>query len=203
VSQILSRKNYRLTHKGSAFLYLIIGLLILALVILVWDLKAKLDLSSQIISPSPSPTPILMEDTTKYWQTFVNKQVGITFKYPPGWDGSNPEVVSQSPNKNIISMVKNTGLLYTGFYNDELFNIIYNLKPKESFVRGILNPEKEKITKISSGKILTGERFVIFATDKDIKSYILKEKTIYILNLSKFDDLGVEVFENVLESSSF
>lgn len=166
----------------------------------------------------PAPKPEAPSD----WQPVDFQSVHLTLHIPPDWSVGENETVSQHPLPiairddriyNIISPSTHSGVLIDGYYDQDLFKILYNLKNNEVFEPEYFKQGDSAFTKLSSGKILTGEPFVVVKTGKIdpqnsnqpkiIRAFILKNNTLVILTLSYFNNYGLEMFEKIITFSKF
>jgi hypothetical protein len=156
---------------------------------------------------------------TEDWPTLNHKPNPLILRFPPTWvtqEGTvsqytyNPNVIS-ARTFNIISVIERTDSVYGGYLNEDLFYNVYGLKKGKRFLREYYNPEREFMEHIQSGKIASGEKFVIFKIKQDDQNYdslsnhrafILKSsQTLIIMTLSNYDELGENIFTKVVATA--
>lgn len=162
---------------------------------------------------APEASPSIQPSTTAS-KIFNNESIGVTFNYPVDWVIQD-SIISEKPFVpgeqdrtqvyNIIEVQKQPTPLYSGYKNSEWFNKINNSTSP-------LIDQREKINKLESGTVATGEPYVIFAIEpsstaqsenfKQIKAYILKNEILYQLTLNQFDQKGSESLYMIVPSIS-
>jgi hypothetical protein len=172
--------------------------------------------STSTLKSNPSPSAKGDKSSRNSGKTFVTTGInnGLTLKYPADWVTPEGMFISektfvageQDRNKvyNIIEVQKYATQLYEGYTNAEWFNKVNNLTSPDS-------DQRETRTKLASGKVASGESYVIFKDEpsstaqgevfKQVKAYILKDQTIYQLTLDLYDDSGLEIFKQIVASS--
>lgn len=165
---------------------------------------------------SPTGLPTSSTDNTTNWKTFTTSGIntGLTFKYPLNWVTPENTFISEksfivgeqdrSKTYNIIEIQKYSTQLYVGYTNSEWFDKINSLTESMSDQRAIR-------TKITSGKVTSGEPYVIFKDEpsasaqggifKQVKAYILKDQTIYQLTLDLYNDDGLDTFKKIIPTA--
>lgn len=154
---------------------------------------------------------------TANWKALTTSGIntGLTLKYPSNWVAPENTFISEksfvageqdrSKTYNIIEIHKYSTQLYTGYTNSEWFDKINGLTEPMGDQRAIR-------TKLASGKVASGESYVIFKDEpsetaqggvsKQVKAYILKGQTIYQLTLDLYDNNGLEVFKKIVASAT-
>ena len=211
--------------KGAALVYLIILILLGGGLLVIYNplhsgfLQSLSDTYSDNFQPFNNQSNLWQPP--KDWKSLDNAGTNLTLKYPSDWTISDDGIISQYPLPltidnsksdqiyNFITIDKHVGAIFNGFYDTDLFEKIYQMKSEDSFKPDVFNQDNKKITKISSGKILSGERFVVFKLESDqiltkqkseIKAYILKSNSIIILTLSHYNQAGLETFKKIVAS---
>lgn len=178
--------------------------------------KSSTNANNQQIQAFPttqsSSTGNFTEEITN-WKTFTTLGInaGLTLKYPSNWVTPENIFISEKPfvageqdrskTYNIIETQKYSTQLYAGYTNSEWFDKIKSLTEP-------ISDQRETRTKITSGKVNSGEPYVIFKDEpsasaqgeifKQAKAYILKGQTIYQLTLDLYDDSGLETFKKIV-----
>lgn len=169
--------------------------------------------------PNSSPKESTSSTTvdTSNWKIYMNSRVGINAKYPSDWVISQYIFISQVPftagnqdqtkTYNIIAFEKYATQIYEGISNQQLFDKVNNLNVGQS-----LTDQRVVETKLTAGKVITGESYVIFTTKpsstyigesfSQVKAYIVKGQTIYQIILDQYDSNGLSVFEQVIPTVS-
>lgn len=149
-------------------------------------------------------------------KTFQSKSRGITLKYPENWVTSDDEFISELPftpgeqdltkKYNIIEIQKYSEQIYSGYTNRQWFDQINNLKIGESF-----SDQREQRTKLVSGKVASGESYVIFKDEPSstfvgspahqVKAYIIKQEALYQLTLDLYDEKGLNTFIGIVPTA--
>lgn len=211
----MNKQSLRLGLKQKGLTPIVIILLI-ALVIggyLLYSGKISLDQKTGIQTTTQSP----FTDETASWKTFTTSGIdaGLTLKYPSNWvivenafiaeKSFVPGEQDRSKVYNIIGIQKYSTQLYVGYTNSEWFNKISNLTEP-------MSDQREIRTKIASGTITSGEPYVIFKDEpsatakteifKQVKTYILKDQTIYQLTLDLYDNNGLETFKKIVATAA-
>ncbi len=148
--------------------------------------QTKTPTSQNSTQTSLKPAAKTTEDMSD-WKTYKGTGInsGITFNHPPSM---KPEVY------------KYTTQLYVGYTNQEWFNKINDLGVNESY-----SDQREKRTKLASGKVDSRQSYVIFRdensetaqseTFNQLKAYVINAQTIYQLTLQEDN---VEIFKKIL-----
>lgn len=189
----------------SLLLYLLIFISITAGLVYIWNLKQQLDKETPppVIIRSPQTEVV---DPAKYWQTYDEENLGFRFKYPPDWIVDGGSFIYQSRGVNEVSAKKIDGQVYSGYYNLDIFGTIYSLSIGGSLTRSLHNPYGDKIIKLVSGKVKSGQSYVLVreepgtsgANGFKIKGIILNGDHVFIFILTRYTDEGVEVFKDIL-----
>ena len=185
----------------------------------------RLSIKKDEIAQSPSPTPqvstqaVTLPPTTSPissdWKTF-NHYSGVTINYPNNWVTVENEFISEitftpgtQDSRNIYNIIEftkyETGPIFVGYSNSEWFDKVNNLTAP--FI-----DQKETRTKIASGKVSSGEPYVIFTDEpntsivaaaifKKVIAYILKDEILYQLSLDLYDQNGLENFKKMLPTA--
>lgn len=208
-----------MNFKGSIFIYLLLILIVVG-AILGWYFKDSISINSVKNFITSSQVTTINTSEFKNWHEFNNSELGMTLKYPPDWVVSDSGVISQSalPYKineeavyNIIQTSKHLGVLIPGLFDQDLFYKIYDLKTDKAFIPEYFNAENHtQFIKMSSGKILSDEPFVIFTLKADktstlglkkINAFILNSNSLIVLSLSQNDNNGLEIFKKIVASA--
>ena len=188
-------------QKGQVPVLILVGILLIAAVAggayYLGTKKPATITPSPITDTNPVPngtgeTVYTESDRSANWKTYTGSGINasINFKYPPSTD---------------VEVYKYTTQLYVGYTNQEWFNKINDLKVNESF-----SDQREKRTKLSSGKVDSSQNYVIFRDESSdsaqsenfnyLKAYILDDQTIVQIILSEDN---IEVFDQILSTFSF
>ena len=162
--------------------------------------------------PSNQPSPTLTTVETASWKTVTLE--GFTIKTPNAWKGAyglsefpfTPGEIDKTKIYNIIETHRYPTQLYTGYTNRQWFDKINSLQINESYT-----DQRDRITKITSGKVASGEEYVIFKNEPSesfpgepatqLKAYVIKEQSIYQFTLSQYNKNGLELFNKVIPTT--
>lgn len=207
--------------KGSALIYVVILALIAGGLFLYLN-PQQLDSIRNISTRLPFGKTLTHWSPPKDWSSIDYYNYGLTLKYPPDWIISENEVLSQYPLPSSVSNISNnqvynyitikdhTGALFNGIYDIDLFDRIYRSSEGDYFNPETIQQDNKVITKISSGTVASGERFVVFKFEStnipsnggsQIQAYILKSNSIIIITLKNYDDPGTETFQKIVASA--
>lgn len=176
--------------------------------------QKALENQQSLVAPTAILTPTSIPDETANWKTFSSKSRGITLSYPATWIAFDDEFISEkefvpgeqsrSEIYNSIEIQKYKEQIYVGYTNAEWLEKIDRLTEP-------LSEGKLKMTKIASGKIRGGERYVIVKNEPSataqteyfdqIRAYILKDQTLYQLTLNSYDVKGLEIFQQIIPTA--
>lgn len=173
--------------------------------------------NSPIATSTANPEPqASANNTTADWKTYVSSGAnsGISLLYPPSWVIQYDEFISEKPlvydSDNILDKSKIYNSIDILKYDTQLLSTSTNAQwfDKISSLNDPLDNVKSIITKLESGTVKTGEQYVMFKeetgpkavtdTFKSVKVYVLKNQTIYQLNLMYYDDNGLAIFKQII-----
>jgi hypothetical protein len=211
--------------KGQIFLYILLFFLFIGLGL--WFLRDNLislyqDYYQYVLFPNSTQNSaqesIQKVDVSK-WSSIDYPELGLRLKYPPLWTVSSDQKISQfgipssyngSSILNIITVSSHRGVLVDGYYDQDLFYRIYNIKVDEAFAPEANNFQHVKFVKLLSGKLSSGQPYLVFRQERDTnynnpnsyQAYILKGDTLIILTLSNFDQTGKEMLNQITANAS-
>lgn len=165
-------------------------------------------LVQKVKPPVSSPKPLPPPD----WEKINVSSFGLNLNIPADWVfDKNAAVIKSTYGGNSVSISVNSGVLVPTTYNQDLFNKINNLKAGSEFEHQHLD-EKIKFKKIESGKILTGQPYVIFIWDQKntqteasvfgVRGFILKDTSLIIFTPNKINDESTELLNKIMSFSS-
>jgi hypothetical protein len=220
--KISIKKTYQ---KGEVFFYLLIFLLLIGAGL--WVIRGNLyDLYQNyyqyVLFPNQgenSASKIVPKADTNKWNKVEYSDYHLTLKYPALWTVSGDKKISQfgipasfsdQSVLNIITVSSHNGILVDGYYDQDLFYRIYNLEKNGVFIPEANNLQHAKFTKITSGKLTSGQPYVIFKQDREtglsipntIQAYLLKGDSLIILTLSNYDQSGKSNFAEIVQNAS-
>ncbi len=179
--------------------------------------------SVNIIQPSPTNTPMPIEDSTTNWKTYTNSDFGISLKYPVDAVASTKTLYSMlSKSSNGLEIVPPYQEPYSKWYT---FDLVVQDNPQNLDAKTIIKNYAEDIKKncsppaCSTPKMITdtlkpykngdinGYIFHIGAeTDSAMVVYVKSNKT-YIFRMSgdqgNVTDYGLNIFDQILSTLKF
>ena len=199
------------SEKGNVFLYILLLIFLVIGLFYIFQTKYQLDSTlTQTATYSPAPN-----DETIEWEKLEIKDFRFSIKIPQDWHFSNntisleelPLQINPGRKYNIIRFTRQSGVIYSGYYVSDIFNVIKNLEVGKEYKRDIFNANDEKFIKVTSGKVNSGQDYIIYKvinndndnTDPNISALVLLNgQNAIAFNLTQYTDYGLEYFQKII-----
>lgn len=158
-----------------------------------------------------NPTPTF---STTGWKQFTTADQGLNLLYPPSWYLTQNQYLSQYPYTpgttsndvyNVISVKLATFQLQTSYANQDWVDKVYNSKDGDQLYNEYHSSDQVILTKVSSGKTLKGDKFVLF-TDQNsgqMQAYLaINPSQIYQFTLDHYDQNGLNYYKQIIETAT-